>query len=81
MLWNITIKNNKANAITLNLEDQFPVSERKSIEVELLESSNAKIDAKSGKLNWELKLEPNEKKIITYKYSVKYPKYENLMID
>ena len=38
-----------------------------------LESSDAKINEKTGKLSWELELEPNEKKVLTFQYSVKYP--------
>ena len=79
--WDITVKNNKDNKIKIIIEDQFPVSEKKSIEIEQLESSNAKLDAKTSKLNWTLELEPNEKKVLQYKYSVKYPKFSNLIIE
>lgn len=43
---------------------QHPISEKKSIEAELLKSFNAKINSKTGKLSWELQLEPNEKKTL-----------------
>ncbi len=79
--WDITVKNNKNTKIKITVEDQYPLSEKKSVEVELLESSNAKIDEKTGKLTWELEMEPNEKKVFTYKYTVKYPKYLDLMIE
>ena len=76
--WDITIKNNKDTKVKVFVEDQYPISEKKSIEISLLESSKAKIEEKIGKLTWELQLEPNEKKLISYKYSVKYPKEINL---
>ncbi len=79
--WDITVKNNKNTKIKITVEDQYPLSEKKSVEVELLESSNAKIDEKTGKLTWEFEMEPNEKKVFTYKYTVKYPKYVDLMIE
>jgi hypothetical protein len=79
--WDITVKNNKNTKINITVEDQYPLSEKKSVEVELLESSNAKVDEKTGKLTWELEMEPNEKKVFTYKYSVKYPKYLDLTIE
>jgi hypothetical protein len=72
--WDITIKNNNAQKVKLILEDQYPVSERTSIQVELLEMANAVKNEKTGKLTWELFLEPNEKRLISYKYSIKYPK-------
>lgn len=76
--WDITVKNNKNTKITIVVEDQFPVSEKKSIEVERHESSNAKLNDDTGKLTWALELEPNEKKILNFKYSVKYPNDLNL---
>jgi len=79
--WNITVRNNKSSKIKIIIEDQYPISEKKSIEVELLESSNAKIDEKTGKLTWEIEIEPNDKKVLTYKYSVKYPKDSNIFME
>lgn len=65
---------------SLDIEKYF-IFEKKSIEVELLESSDAKIDEKTGKLTWKFEMEPNEKNVFTYKYFVKYPKYLDLMIE
>lgn len=79
--WDITIKNNKDAKVKVVVEDQFPLTEKKSIEVELLESANAKVDEKTGKLTWEIMMEPNDKKVMNYKYSIKYPKYVNLSVD
>lgn len=78
--WDITVKNNKTTGIKIIVEDQFPVSELKSIEVERLESSNAKLEDKTGKLTWEIELEPNGKKTLSYQYSVKYPKLVTISI-
>ncbi len=79
--WDITVRNNKSDAITLIVEDQFPISEKKSIEINQLETSKGKVDEKTGKIEWNLLLNPGEKKTITYKYSVKYPKEANPMMD
>lgn len=79
--WDITVKNNKNAKIKITVEDQFPVSEKKSIEIERLEYSNAKLDDKTGKLTWELELDPTDKKVLNYKYSVKYPKDINLTLE
>ncbi len=81
LAWDITIKNNKDSKIKIIIEDQYPLSYRKTVEVELLNSLGAKIDEKTGKLTWEIELNPNEKKVLNFKYSVKYPKYTNLMIE
>jgi hypothetical protein len=81
LAWDITVKNNKNARIKIVVEDQFPLSQKKSIEVERLEYSNAKLDDKTGKMTWVLDLEPNDKNVLNYKYSVKYPKYLSLSMD
>jgi len=75
--WDITLKNNKDNPIHVVLQDQFPLSYRKSIEVERLESSGAAIDDKTGKLTWTMDIDPGIKKVVSFSYSVKYPRYSN----
>ena len=79
--WDITIKNNKDSKIKIIVEDQYPISEKKSIEVNLQESSDAKTNEKTGKLSWFLSIEPDAKATIKYKYTVKYPKETNLNIE
>lgn len=77
----ITVKNNKTVKTTVFVEDQFPISENKSIVIERLEDSNGKVNDKTGKVTWELELAPNEKKELLLKYSVKYPNYMKLNIE
>ena len=79
--YEITVRNNKNSKIRIIVEDQFPLSEKKTIEVERLDFSKAKLDSKTGKLIWELDLEPNEKQVVSYKYSVKYPNYLRLNLE
>lgn len=73
--WDFTVKNNRNVAVKVVIEDQYPITERKAIEIELIESSGAKVDPKTGKMIWELTLNPDEKKTFSSKYSVKYPRY------
>lgn len=79
--WDITVKNNKKSPINLILEDQYPVSQRKSVEVELIESSGAKMDKDTGKLSWEMNIEGGEKKTISTKFSVKYPRQNGVITE
>lgn len=79
--WNITLKNNKDTNVKVFVYDQFPVSERKSVEIERLDFSGAKVEEKTGKITWKLELEPNERKELKTAFSVKYPKYETLYFD
>lgn len=81
MNWSIVVKNNKNEKIKLFVEDQFPVSENNLVEIERIESSSGKVDEKTGKVTWELELEPNEKKELSLIYSVKYPNYMNIVVE
>jgi uncharacterized protein (TIGR02231 family) len=70
----IKIRNTKKEAIELSLKDQYPLSTQSDIETELLESSGAEINKETGMLSWNLKIAPNETRIIKLSYSVKAPK-------
>jgi len=79
--WTINVKNNKSQKINMVLLDQIPKSTLEEIEVELQKSSGAKYDTETGEIKWEFILEPSNKKNFELKYSVKYPKYRNLIIE
>lgn len=72
--YDIIVRNNKKEIIAITLEDQYPLSSDKEIEIELLEKSGAKVNAETGILSWDLNLKPNETKTIRISYKVKYPK-------
>ncbi|CAM4030041.1 DUF4139 domain-containing protein [Flavobacterium antarcticum] len=72
--YDITIRNNKKEAVALMLKDQYPLSTDKEVEIELKESDGAKINSETGILTWDLNLKPNETKKIRISYKVKYPK-------
>ncbi|HTE13391.1 MAG TPA: DUF4139 domain-containing protein [Chitinophagaceae bacterium] len=78
--YEITVKNNKKEAISMLLKDQYPLSTNKDIEVELTESNNAANNTELGVLTWKLQLAPGDVKKLRVSYSVKYPKdkYVNL---
>ena len=72
--YDITVRNNKKEAVGMLLKDQFPLSTDKEIEIELTESSGAKVNNETGTLTWNLKLQPNETQKVRISYKVKYPK-------
>ena len=72
--FDITLRNNKKEAVELKLQDQIPLSPDKEIEIELLESNNGKLAAETGILTWDLNLKPSETKKIRISYKVRYPK-------
>ncbi len=72
--YDITVRNNKKEAIQLLLEDQYPISTDKEITIELLEKDKAKVNEETGILTWDINLAPNETKKIRMSYKVRYPK-------
>lgn len=74
--FDISIRNNKKEAIEMLLKDQYPLSSNKDIEIELLQSDHAKVNPETGVLTWQLQMKPNETKKIRISYKVRYPKDE-----
>ncbi|CAD0001989.1 DUF4139 domain-containing protein [Flavobacterium chungangense] len=72
--FDITVRNNKKEAVELLLKDQYPLSTNKDIEIELLQSDGAKVNTETGILTWQLQLNANENKKFRISYRVKYPK-------
>jgi len=72
--YEITVRNNKKETIQMELRDQYPLSTNKDIEVELLQSDGASVNAETGILTWKPQLAPGEIKKYRISYSVKYPK-------
>lgn len=70
----IDIRNTKKSDISIIVDDQFPISTNKDIEIEQIEKSGAKFNELNGKLSWEFELKPQETKSLEMKYSIKYPK-------
>jgi uncharacterized protein (TIGR02231 family) len=72
--FDITVRNNKKESVTMLLKDQYPLSTDKEVEIELLEKDGAKDNKETGILTWDVKLNPNETKKFRISYRVKYPK-------
>jgi uncharacterized protein (TIGR02231 family) len=72
--WEISIRNTKAESIKITVEDQVPVSQNSQIEVTVTDVGGARYNKDTGKLIWNMELQPNETKKVVFKYEVKYPK-------
>jgi len=79
--WNISVKNNKKYPVKVIVEENYPLTELKSVAVELIETSNGKLDDKIGKISWDLNLGVAETKNILFNYSIKYPKNQRIYFD
>jgi len=80
-IWNLSVKNNKSESISIKLMDQYPISQNGAIKIDLKEKSNAEEDKDRGMLTWEMSVAPVSKWSGLVEYEVKYPKDRNLTID
>lgn len=74
LVYEITIRNTKKEAINILIEDQIPLSFNKEITVEAIELSEALYDAETGKLSWQKNIPAGTTIKIRISYEVKYPK-------
>ena len=79
--YEISLKNNKSQAVTLQLKDQIPVSVNSNITVTLGELSGGTLDPLTGIVTWEIILPPGGQQKLSLRYEVKYPKSERISLD
>ena len=72
--YRIELKNPKNVSLKLKVEDLLPSTKDPQVELEIVESSDAEMDFTRGRLAWNFRLRPKEKKILEVKYNVIYPK-------
>lgn len=77
----MVVKNNRKGPVTLELNDQLPVSKNTDIVVESIELSKGVVDPATGKIEWNMTLQPDESKKIVLTYSVKYPRSQSVNLD
>ena len=78
-VYDISLRNTKSQDIRIIVEDQFPITANKDVDISDKEALESKIDRDSGIIRWDLNLKKSTEKTLKLSYSVKYPK--NLMID
>ncbi|MCD6066106.1 MAG: hypothetical protein K0S33_932 [Bacteroidetes bacterium] len=79
--YEMVVKNNRKGPVTIELNDQLPVSKNTDIVVENIELSKAQLDPATGKLKWVLTLAPDEMKKVILTFSVKYPRDQSINMD
>ena len=79
--YEIVVRNNKQQPIHVIVDDQFPISTQKEIEVQDRKYEGAKLDEDSQTLTWQMKIEARKENKIGFKYEVKYPKDKLLQLE
>ncbi|MEN9335930.1 MAG: hypothetical protein RLZZ500_917 [Bacteroidota bacterium] len=76
--YEITVRNNKKEAVEIDLRDQYPLSNDASIRIELTEKSKSKIDEEKGFLRWTITLQSNASKKVRFSYQIRSDKNKSL---
>ncbi|NEN22591.1 DUF4139 domain-containing protein [Cryomorpha ignava] len=71
--WELKVRNNKPVPIKIEIIDQFPLSEIKTIEVNRGNYGGASLDDKTGKLTWIKTIPAANTEKILFDYELKYP--------
>ena len=79
--YEIALRSNKAQPVSVVVEDQMPVSTNEQIRVDVEETSSADYNETTGLLRWSLELPPAETKKLRFGYEVKYPKGQRVDLD
>lgn len=79
--YEITIRNNKSQAVELQVLDQIPVSVNSSITVEAGDLSGGKLNKETGIITWNITIPPGSQQKLIFQYEVKYPKNEKVILD
>ena len=79
--WEINVRNKKKQNIHILVTDQFPVSGDSEIEVQQIDTGGAKLDNENGILTWDFDLESGASKKLGFKYSVRYPKKQIIILE
>ncbi|PCJ56595.1 MAG: hypothetical protein COA79_18180 [Planctomycetota bacterium] len=75
----ITIKNYLGRKCNIEIQDQFPISQNKDIKLKLLKIAPDPIKKEMGILTWNILLEKDQTKKITFGFEQEYPR--NLQIN
>jgi uncharacterized protein (TIGR02231 family) len=78
--YEINVRNMHELPIDIEIQDQLPVAQENEITVEDVEISGAEKDEVSGRLKWQLKLEPAKTHTLLLAFSVKYPRNKFVLI-
>jgi uncharacterized protein (TIGR02231 family) len=76
--YEITVRNNKNENITLSLLDQVPLSTNRDIEITLNDTDSATVNSDKGELKWNIVLKSGESRKVHFGYTLKYPKDERV---
>ncbi|MCF1752964.1 DUF4139 domain-containing protein [Mariniradius sediminis] len=79
--YQIQVRNSKSLPVKLTITDQIPVSVVSDITVSATELSGASKDDEKGFLTWKMELPAQGQKTLEFRYDVRYPRREKVILD
>lgn len=71
--WEIKVRNNKSKAVDVIIQDQYPITQKAAISIDLTNAGDADVEKDKGFLEWNITLDPNQTKTVSFDYEIKYP--------
>lgn len=81
MAYEISVRNKKAEDITLVIEDQLPIPNTRSINVDILELSNGEHNEETGLVKWKQRISAGSNYAVKFAFAVRYPKYSTILLE
>ncbi len=79
--YEFTIRNNKATPINILLQDQFPISTNKDIEVDEVSAGGAEVEKDTKILSWKMEVPERTEIKRQFGFGVKYPRGQTVVLD
>lgn len=76
--YEIIVKNNRKQAIEIDIEDQIPLTSSDEISIEGIKHEGASLEKETGKLKWKVTLQPGATTKLPFSYAVKYPRKKKI---
>jgi len=78
--WRIVVKNNKNEAVKVDVFDQLPLTNQDDIAVKALELSGGELNKTTGEVKWPVSLPAGGSKELIFSVQVKYPKGRRVIL-
>ena len=78
--YEIEVSSRKSKTAKITLKDQIPVSQDKTIQVEVKDLSQGTLEEKTGEITWEFPLDAGKTETFLLAYSVAWPKDKELYL-
>ena len=77
--YRLSVASNYTQPVRLTVWDRIPISRHSDIKVDLTDSGKGSLDPETGRLTWNLTLEPGQRWETTFRFGVRAPKGKSIL--